>query len=151
MSAPSGYLCVLTSLHLPAAVPRCGLGGTAGPSPLAISSLLLLSLLASMSWVAGEFPSPPCHHPSALDTPSPSEVTLKVPPPGQLFHFGGFDAPWQLEPPSYSLAIPRRVFRHSGGLGAPLSATHPRGLAVRIFPPAGNPLPYPLFRPMAAS
>ena len=50
--------------------------------------------------------------------------------------------PWQPFP---------RVFRHSGGLGPPLSIPYFRGLTGQVFPPAGNLLPSPLFCPMAAS
>ena len=33
-------------------------------------------------------------------------------PPGQIFHSGGVGAPWQLDPPSHSLATPPGVFYH---------------------------------------
>ena len=58
-SAQLGCLCVLTSLPLPATLTRCGIGGATGPILLDISLLPLLSPLAFVSRVAGEFPSPP--------------------------------------------------------------------------------------------
>ena len=45
---------------------------------------------------------------------------------------------------------PPGVFPHFGGLGDPLSVSHFRGLACQVFPPAGDPLLFPFFRPMAA-
>ena len=69
-SEPLGWLCGLTSLPLLVTVPHCGIGGGAGPSPLVISSPLQLFPLASVSWVVGEFPSPPRPCPYPPSTPS---------------------------------------------------------------------------------
>ena len=67
------------------------------------------------------------------------------PPPGQLFNSGSVGDPLQLDPPSHSLVIHLGVFHHSGGLGAPLSFTHSRGLAGGVNPQASDPLPFHFF------
>ena len=72
-------------------------------------------------------------------------------PLGQLLHSVGVNSLWRLDSPSPSLAVPPRVFCHSGGLAAPLPAPHSLGNFGRVFLPTGNPFPYPRYRPMAAS
>ena len=92
---------------------------------VAISSTRLVLPLPLVYRVAGDFPSPPLPSPPLSICPWNS-VALRGHSgvfvlPEKLFHIEGVDAPWQLNSPSYSLAIPSGVFRHSGGLSLPLS------------------------------
>ena len=76
-SAPSGCLCSLTSFPPSSPPPHCGICGASGSCLIAISSQSLLLPHPLLSWVAGEFLSPPrpvCL-PQAL--PCPSGVPLE--------------------------------------------------------------------------
>ena len=150
--APSGCLCRVPVLSLSAAVSRCGLSGAAVPEPRGIASSPPVAPRALVARMVEGFMFPPCP-PSVLPQNYFSFCgNLRgFIPLRQLFHSGGVDALRQLDSPSHSLAPPPRVFRHSGGLMPPLSVSHSRGLAVRVFLPAGNPHPFPSSRPMAAS
>ena len=75
--APSVCLYGLTSLHLPAAIPCCGLDGTIIPGLIVISLSLLLSPLALVSLVVEDL-SPPHLCLSSPGTTSPLGVTPEV-------------------------------------------------------------------------
>ena len=110
LSANLGCLCSLTTLPLPAAVPRCGIGGAVGPvGPVRLVIYLSppLSPLTSVYRVVGEVsvpslpPSAPPRHSVSLGGHSGGFV-----PPWQLFHSRGINAPWKLNSPHHSLAPP---------------------------------------------
>ena len=149
-SEPSEFTCILTSPLYPSAMPRCGLCGATGSCLLAISSLRLVLPLTSVSWVAGDFPSPPCPRPSAPGTPFPLRVTPEVesprgnsstlgvsvtlgnstPPPTPWQSPPGFSATREaLGPPSMSLTPEES----SAGFSC-----QPATLSFSFFPPHGG-------------
>ena len=71
--------------------------------------------------------------------------------PGATLSLWGCRCPAATRPPPHSLAVHSGVSCHSRGLRPPLSVSHSGGLPSRVFPPVGNPCPFPSSRPMAAS
>ena len=134
----------LTSLPpiTPSAVTHGALGGTTASCPLATFFPRLVAVFPLVSWVAGEFPSPPGPRPSTLGTPSPSRGSPVGSPPGATPPLRGCWCPSTTRPPPpHSLEIAPGGFCHSEGLGPPLSFYHSGGLIVRDILPAFDPPP----------
>ena len=121
-SAPSGCLCGITSLPLPAAVPCCGLVSAAGPGPLVIYLLLPLYPLALVSWVMGGVPSPTCPCPYSPRTLSPLGVTTEVSSPR-----GNYSTPGASMPLGNSTSPPT-TWRSPLGFSATPEALRPPSL-----------------------
>ena len=139
-------------MPLPIAVPRCGLGSGAGPGLLAISLPLLMSPIALVSRVVGEFLSPPCPIPSFPGTPYPSGVTLEVSPPQGNYSIPGVLMPLgDLTPPHTPLRSHPGFSSTLEASGSPSLIPTPEDSPARFLPPDGNHLPSPLFCPIATS
>ena len=111
---------MLTLLPPPSVVPCCGHCIAARHGPLAISLPLLLSLIASVSRVVGEFPSSARPRPPAPGTPSPSGFTPEVSsPPGNASTREVSMPLGNSTPPPTSWRPPPGFFRHSEGLTPP--------------------------------
>ena len=90
----------------------------------------------------------------SLTISTPNSITLRDPyiifvPPGHPFHSGGFGAPWQLDPPAHSLAIPSEDYLHPGGLVPPLFLFDYGGIIILFLPPAYTSPPLSFFCTMS--